>query len=206
MYLYDLLDEPRDDGDDVLSSLRRPAPGGGRLTDEEIVLNCYGLILAGDETGRLALQAAVYELARRPDQWRALRDAADLALAVDEILRWSTPVMHIGRTAVTDTEIGGQRVRAGDIVTAGNGTANRDPAVFARPDRLDLSRAPNPHLALGFGPHFCLGAYLGRLELASVLAELRATVSAITVCGATRRIYSTFLQGFCELPVALTPA
>jgi cytochrome P450 len=151
------------------------------------------------------MTAAVLNFATFPDQWRALRDGhADLATAVDEILRWNSPALHLGRTATADVTIDGTTIRAGEIVTVWLPSANRDDAVFDDPDRLDLNRNPNRHLAFGFGPHFCLGAYLGRTEVTAVVDALRRTVHDVQATGSPEPIYSTFLRGHSSLPVAFT--
>lgn len=204
VYFADLAQLRRTDPrDDVISALVRCRVDGKPLTAEEVVLNCYGLILAGDETSRLVMIGAVLSFIEHPDQWRSLRqNRIPLATAVEELLRWHTPAMHIGRTATTDVVIGGRTIRAGDIVTAWNASANRDQAVFDRPDDLDLARSPNKHLTFGHGAHFCLGAYLGRAEVSAVVDALRRTVDTIELCGEPRPLYSTFLRGYASMPVA----
>lgn len=204
LYFADLADLRRSDPrDDVLSALLACEVDGKPLTTEEVVLNCYGLILAGDETSRLAMISAVLNFTQFPEQWRALRDGrVPLATAVEEILRWNSPAIHVGRTARTDVIVGSRRIRAGDVVTLWNASANRDEEVFDRPDVFDLARKPNKHLAFGHGPHFCLGAYLGRAEVGAVVDALRRTVHTIELRGEPRPLYSTFLRGYSSLPVA----
>ncbi|GAA2225034.1 cytochrome P450 [Streptomyces amakusaensis] len=193
--------------DDVISLLVHATVDGAPLTEEEVVLNCYGLVLAGDETGRLAMTGAVLDFVRHPGQWRVLKEGrAGVESAVDEILRWNSPAMHVGRTARRDTEIGGRRIAEGDLVTVWNVSANRDERVFDRPGVFDVARTPNRHLAFGHGPHFCLGAFLGRAEIAAVLAALLERVEVIEQLGEPVPLYSTFLRGYTSLPVRLTPA
>jgi cytochrome P450 len=208
LYFAELAKDRRaDPREDVLSALVSCRIDGEPLSDEEVVLNCYGLILAGDETSRLAMIAAVLNFVQYPDQWRALRDGSvSLSSAVEEILRWNTPAMHLGRTALADVTIHGRTIRRGDLVTVWNASANRDEEVFADPDTFDLARSPNKHLAFGYGPHFCLGAYLGRAEVGAVVNALRDTVQTIELRGAPRPLYSTFLRGYSSLPVAFRPA
>ncbi|WTB19198.1 cytochrome P450 [Streptomyces sp. NBC_00829] len=189
--------------DDVISLIATAEAGDRRLTLEEVALNCYSLILGGDESSRVSAICAVKTLAEHPDQWRALRDgSADPDSAVEEVLRWATPAMHFARTATGDTEIGGHRVRAGDIVTLWNTSANNDEEVFAAPRRFDLTRSPNKHVSFGHGPHFCVGAFLGRMELRALLSALTQSVTEIRVCGTPTPIYSNFLHGYSSLPVA----
>jgi cytochrome P450 len=192
----------RDPGDDVVSMIATAQVGDGRLTLEEVALNCYSLILGGDESSRVSAICAVKALAEYPDQWRALRDGgASPDLAVEEVLRWATPALHVARTATEDMRIGGQRVRARDIVTMWNISANNDEDVFTAPRRFDLTRSPNKHLSFGHGPHFCVGAFLGRLELRALLSALTRSVTDIQLAGTPRPIYSNFLNGYSSLPV-----
>lgn len=208
LYFADLAQhrraEPRDD---VVSALATCLIDGKPLTEEEVVLNCYGLVLAGDETSRLAMIGAVVNFTRYPEQWEALREERVApADAVEEILRWTTPAMHLGRTAQTDVTIRDRTIRAGDLVTAWNVSANRDEEVFADPEVFDLTRKPNKHLTFGHGPHFCLGAYLGRAEVAAMVDSLRRNVARIELRGEPKPLYSTFLRGYSSVPVRLEPA
>lgn len=205
LYFNDLVRaRRRNPGTDVISLMATADVGGERLGDEDIVLNCYSLIMGGDETSRLAMTGAVRALIDNPTQWRALR-RGDVTVdgAAEEVLRWTTPTMHFGRVATSDVELCGRTIAAGDVVTLWLASANRDESVFAEPDRFDLARSPNPHLALGYGRHFCLGAYLGRVEISTVLDALRTFVSEIDRAGPERHIYSNFLSGLSSLPVTL---
>ncbi|TWP53810.1 cytochrome P450 [Lentzea tibetensis] len=193
--------EPRDD---IVSLLTGAQISGSGLTEDEIIFNCYSLILGGGETTRMSIGGAVVALVQHPDQWRALKNGdVSVDSAVEEVLRWTTPSMHMARTAVADVEIGGSSIRAGDIVTLWNVSANRDEKAFELPDAFNLARSPNKHVTLGGGSHFCLGAHLARLEINSVLTSLRDLVSEIEPVGEPRRIYSNFLGGVCHVPVAL---
>lgn len=196
----------REPGDDIVSLLTQCRVGGQNLTDEEVVLNCYSLILGGDETTRLALVGAVAALLENPEQWRTYQ-AGGIATetAVEEVLRWTTPTLHAGRTATVGIDLHGRTVRAGDVVTLWNAAANRDGSAFDEPDRFLLSRSPNPHLTLAFGPHFCLGAFLARAEIGAVLCDLRDLVGEMRPTAPPRRVYSNFLSGIDSLAIALTP-
>ncbi|MCK2216170.1 cytochrome P450 [Actinomadura sp. ATCC 31491] len=207
LYLMDLAFERRArPGDDVISMIAGAEVEGRPLTPEEIALNCYSLLLGGDESSRMSGIAAVLAFARDPGEWRRLREGAvGLDTAVEEILRWATPGMHFARTALTDLTLGGQRVRAGDIVTLWNTSANNDETVFPGPRVLDLGRRPNKHLTFGHGPHFCVGAFLGRTELRALLESLVACVGTIELDGTPARIYSNFLYGHSSLPVRFLP-
>ncbi|GLZ35175.1 cytochrome P450 [Lentzea sp. NBRC 105346] len=193
--------EPRDD---IVSLLTAAQIENAGLTEDEIIFNCYSLILGGGETTRMSIGGAVLALIQNPSQWQALKSGAvSIDSAVEEVLRWTTPSMHMARTALSDVEIGGKLIRAGDIVTLWNVSANRDETVFDSPDTFDLARTPNKHVTLGGGSHFCLGAHLARLEINAVLTALRDMVSGMELAGEPRRIYSNFLGGVCHVPVSL---
>jgi len=190
-------------GDDVVSMIATAHLGDGPLSLEEVALNCYSLLLGGDESSRISAVCAVKALAEHPPQWDALRSGAvGLDTAVEEVLRWATPAMHFARTAVRDLEIGGQLIPAGDVVTMWNISANNDEEVFDRPGTFDLGRSPNKHVSFGHGPHFCIGAFLGRAELRSLLGALARSVTDIRLTAEPAPIYSSFVRGYRTLPVA----
>jgi cytochrome P450 len=192
--------EPRDD---VVSRIVHAEIDGERLDDTEFSMFWVLLVVAGNETTRNALSGAVVAL-HEHDLWGWLRDHPDkLSGAVDELLRYVSPVMQFRRTATTDTVLGDQQIRAGDKVVVWYGAANRDPEVFADPHHLDLERDPNPHLAFGVGPHFCLGAHLARLEIVAMLGELLDRVPDLQISGPVRRAASNFINGVTHLPVRL---
>jgi cytochrome P450 len=203
LYFVDLAGRRRaDPGDDVVTMISTATVDGELLSVEDVALNCYSLILGGDESSRVSAIQAAKAFADFPDQWRAVRDGAvAVDTAVEEVLRWATPAMHFARTATTDLELGGQRIRAGDIVTLWNLSANFDERQFSEPRRFDVTRMPNKHVSFGHGPHFCLGAFLGRAELRALLTALAETVSRIETAGPARRVYSNFLNGHSSLPV-----
>lgn len=189
-------------GDDVISLL---VSGEAELTEEEVLLNCYNLIIGGDETARLAMAGGLLALATYEKEWARLRaDPSLVETATEEILRWTTPAAHVGRMAVRDAEIGGRRIGEGEVVALWTASANRDEAVFDEPDRFDVGRRPNKHLTFGYGPHFCLGAQLARAEIRALLSELRRTVSAVEVTGPVTWLPSNFVNGVATLPVALS--
>ncbi|MGW1592763.1 cytochrome P450 [Streptomyces sp. NPDC002343] len=191
-------------GTDAVSILATARIEGRPLTMDEIVANCYSLILGGDETSRLSMTGAVLAFTEHPAQWQAFKNGeVSVDTAVDEVLRWTTPALHFGRTATADTRLNGVPIAAGDIVTVWNASANRDEMAFTDPDRFDLGRTPNKHLSFGHGPHYCVGAYLGRAEIAALLKALRDRVDRIELTGRPEPVYSSMLSGFGSLPVRL---
>ncbi|WP_330330501.1 cytochrome P450 [Streptomyces sp. NBC_00536] len=208
LYFSELAEDRRDDPrDDVVSVLATATIDGEPLTEQEIVFNCYSVIIGGDETSRLSMICAMRELIEHPEQWRRLTSGeVAVETAVEEVLRWVTPAMHFGRRALTDVEIGGRTIRSGDVVTLWNSSANYDEEVFHDPGVFDLGRTPNKHVSFGYGPHFCLGAYLGRAEIAALLTALRTHVAEAVPTGPARPIHSNFLHGYSSLPVSLRPA
>lgn len=208
MYFSELAEQRRrDPGEDVVSALANGLVNGVPLGEDEIVLNCYSLILGAEQSSRMSSIGGMLALAENPDEWHRLQGGSvGLETAVEEILRWTTPAMHMGRRAVTDTVVGGQAITAGDIVTLWNASANFDESIFEEPTQLDLARRPNRHLAFGYGAHFCLGAFLGRVHLESVLDAVRSTVGAIEVRETPRRLFSNFVLGYATAPVHLAPS
>lgn len=205
LYMAQLMAERRrSPGDDVLSVLAAATIDGEPLTEDEIVLNCYSLILGGDESTRMSLTGGLIALAENPEEWRRLK-AGEVTSdsATEEILRWTTPAMHFGRRALADVPLRGRVIRAGDAVTLWNTSANFDEEVFADPYRFDVGRSPNKHVVFGHGPHFCLGAFLGRVHVNAMVEAVRDTVADITLRGPATRLHSNFIHGYSGLPVAL---
>ncbi|WP_411137966.1 cytochrome P450 [Streptomyces sp. C10] len=195
----------RNPGDDVISALATATIDGEPLSEDEIVFNCYSLILGGDESSRMSSVGGLIALAQHPEQWRRLKDGeASLESATEEVLRWTTPAMHFGRRALVDVQVRDRTIRAGDVVSLWNSSANFDEDVFTDPYAFDLTRTPNKHVAFGHGPHFCLGAFLGRAHVNAVVEALRAQVGEIRLQGPPRRLFSNFVQGYSSLRVALT--
>lgn len=205
-YFSDLLERRRrNSGDDVISALIGGEMSGRRLTDTEILMNCDGLLTGANETTRHASAAGLIALIDNPDEWRRLRNGeVGIDSAVEEVLRYTSPALHVMRVATRDVEVGDQLVRAGDSVAVWNSSVNRDETIFADPDRFDLGRSPNRHLTFGVGPHFCLGAMLARVELKVLLEVLAERVAHIELAGAVRRMRSNFMWGIEHLPVSLT--
>ncbi|HVX20107.1 MAG TPA: cytochrome P450 [Acidimicrobiales bacterium] len=194
--------------DDVISAIATAAVEGDELSDDELAMFLVQLLVAGNETTRNLLSGGLLALADRPDQWARLRDDRSLVpSAVEELLRWTTPVISFLRTATRDTELRGQPIAAGEPVLLVYASANRDEAVFGpTADRLDVGRDPNPHLAFGFGPHFCLGAALARLEGRVVLEALLDRFRAVEPAGQVERAPSPVIAGVRRAPVRFTAA
>ncbi len=193
-------------GDDLVSLLATAEVDGRRLTDAEVLLDCDNLVVGGNETTRHAAAGGLLALVQHPQELERLRREPGLVeAAVEEILRWTTPGMHVLRTAARTAVVGGQVVRPGEEVVVWNVSANRDPAAFERPDRFDAGRSPNRHLAFGTGEHFCLGAAMARLELRALFARVLADVAAVELAGPVERLRSNVVCGLERLPVVLRP-
>jgi cytochrome P450 len=190
-------------GDDLLSTLLAAEVDGDRLSETDLDNFFSILVVAGNETTRIAIAQGVLAFCEHPDQWARLRaDPSLAASAAEEVLRWTCPTHFMRRTAAADTELGGARIRAGDKVVLWYVSGNRDEAEFDAPERFDVGRSPNRHLSFGRGgPHLCLGAHLARLEVEVVLSALAQRVAAFELAGAPRRIRSNFTNGLRQLPV-----
>ncbi len=174
----DLYEEKlRCPADDVMTVWTRSEVPGHRFGPDEVISDSLLLLDGGAETTRTVIARILVELARRPDQWQLLRDGADLTVAIEEFIRWVTPIHNMCRVATIDTEIGGQTIHAGDQLVLMYSSANRDPAHFDEPEHFDVTRTPNHHISFGFGTHFCLGASLARLEIRLMFEELLNRVS-----------------------------
>jgi cytochrome P450 len=191
--------------DDLLSVLVRTEAQGEGLTHFDVLALCFLLLAAGNETTRNLITHGLLALTRYPDQLRLLRDQRDTRRAVEELLRWVSPVIHMARTVTAGTELRGQPLRAGDQVVLLYGAANRDDRVFGpTADDLDITRDPNPHLGFGFGTHFCLGAALARIEGRVLYEELLDRFRGWRVAGPPETLRSTMIRGIKHLPVAFT--
>jgi cytochrome P450 len=205
-YFVRLVTERREERrDDLISVLTGAEIDGESLTDEEILYFCYLLILAGNETTRNAISGGMLALFEHPaERARLASDAALLPTAVEEILRWTSPVMHMARYVTRDTELRGQHIRAGERVLMWYPSANRDAEVFSNADRFDVGRTPNEHIAFGLGEHFCLGAGLARQELRVMFETLLARLPDIALAGPVERLRSGFIGGIKHMPVRFT--
>ena len=193
--------------DDIVSRLVNAEVDGDQLTDAEFDMFFLLLTVAGNETTRNATSLGVRALMEHPDQYAALQADRDLlGTAIEEMLRWATPVHHFRRIATTDTELGGQAIAAGDKVVIWHASANRDEAVFDEPHRFDVRRDPNEHVAFGGGgPPFCLGANLARMELRLIFTEILDRMPDLEPVGTPEVLRSNFIHGITSMPVRFTP-
>ncbi|QYN25356.1 cytochrome P450 [Amycolatopsis sp. DSM 110486] len=190
--------------DDLLSALVAVSDEGGRLSEGELLVTLTLLLVAGHETTTNLIGNGVLALLRNPEQYAALaRDAALVEGAVEEILRYDSPIQLTMRTVLTDTTLGGVELAAGTTVLVLVGAANRDPRVRDEPDRFDITRAPGRHLAFGRGIHFCLGAPLARLQGRTVLRELARRAPELRLAGEPEWAETVTLRGLRRLPVAI---
>jgi cytochrome P450 family 142 subfamily A polypeptide 1 len=195
-------------GPDLVSVLCHADIDGRKLDDESLVQETLLILIGGDETTRHVITGGTLALLQHPDQ-RALlaADPARLDTAVEELLRWVTPIKNMSRTVTRDVDIAGEELHAGDQLMLMYPSANRDDAVFADPFRLDVRRDPNPHLAFGFGPHFCLGASLARLELQVMFEQILVRLPDLQLATDEALPYraSNFIVGPEAMPVRFTP-
>ena len=207
LYAQQLADKRRaDPSDDIITALLSAEVDGESLSDMDFNLFFLLLSVAGNETTRNAISHGMNAFLENPDQWALLVSdpEAHLAGAVEEILRWATPVLYFRRNATRDVELHGETIRAGDKISLWYISANRDEDVFDDPFRFDITRHPNPHIAFGGGgPHFCLGAQLARLEIRMLFEEMAKRYPRLEGLGAPDRLRSNFIGGIKHLPVAL---
>jgi cytochrome P450 len=206
-YAFQLAQQTQDGASDSLLHVLRNAQLDGEQVDLPTFAGLFVQIaIAGNETTRSTIAGGMLELLQRPAEYTRLEANRGLIeRAVEEFLRWLTPVHYFRRTATRDTELGGARIRAGDRVVMMYASANRDEAVFREPQRFELARDPNPHLAFGFGEHFCLGAALGRLEARVFFEEWFARIARIELAGEPARMRSNELNAWKRIPVRITP-
>ena len=193
---------------DLMSVLTTVEVEGEQLSDMELELFFLLLTVAGNETTRNLMSGAMHAYFQHPEQWqRLLHDRGLLPSAVEEMLRFVTPVMNFRRTATCDAILSGTDIKEGDKVVFFHASANRDEDVFDHPDTFDVGRDPNPHIAFGGGgPHFCLGANLARMEIRVMFEHLLDRMPDIRQAGEAQRLQSQFINGVKHLPVAFTPS
>lgn len=206
-YAAELYSKKRSDPhEDLMSVLTQVEVDGESLSELDLELFFLLLSVAGNETTRNLMAGGMNAFFEHPDQWqRLLADRSLLGSAIEELLRYVTPVMNFRRQATKDLELGGQEIREDDKVVFFHASANRDETVFTDPDRLDVGRDPNPHLAFGGGgPHFCLGANLARMEIRVMFEHLLDRMPDLQPAGPAERLKSNFINGIKHLPVSFS--
>jgi cytochrome P450 len=203
-YLRSIIAERRrEPRSDLISALVAVEERGDALSEPELVVMCTLLLIAGHETTVNLIGNGMLALLQHPDELQRLREDPQLiGTAVEELLRFDSPVQMTGRLVKEPLTIGGQAIQQGDFVLPLLGAANRDPLQFADPERLDLARNPNPHVGFGRGIHFCLGAPLARLEGAIAIGALVQRFPKLTLAGAPTRRDQITLRGLSSLRVA----
>jgi cytochrome P450 len=205
-FLERIAERTADPRDDLISLLATTEVDGERLTEAELMMFCGQLLVGGNETTRNLISGGLVAFAEFPAEYARLRADPELVpTAVEELLRWTTPVTSFLRTATADTVVGDQPVAAGEPLLLLYLAANRDEAVFGdNAGQLDLGRQPNNQLAFGFGEHFCIGAALARLEGRVFLEELLARVGQIELAGPVERLASSVINGILSAPLRLS--
>ena len=207
LYVNELAKQRRaDPREDIVTRLINAEIAGDRLSELEFDMFMLLLTVAGNETTRNTTSWGMWALMQHPEQYRALRDDPELlGPAIEEILRWASPVYHFRRTATADTEIRGQAIAKGDKVVMWHISANRDEEVFDDPFRFDITRSPNEQVAFGGGGlHFCLGANLARMELRLILREVLDRIPDMELAGEPKILRSNFIGGVKHMPVTFT--
>ncbi|MFJ8819577.1 cytochrome P450 [Amycolatopsis thermoflava] len=193
--------------DDLASVIANGRIGDDLISEEAAVAYCVVVSTAGFDTTSFSTAGGVLALIENPDQMAALRANPELmSTAVDEIIRWVTPVKSFMRTATQDHQLRDKTIRAGEAVLLSFASANRDEEVYADPFRFDVSRKPNPHLAFGFGAHSCLGMHLAKLEISSILEQILAATSEIELAGEPEYYHANVVQGLKRLPISFQAA
>jgi cytochrome P450 len=202
-YFRHLIEQRRaEPSDDLVSELIAGTLDGAPLTDEQLLAFCELFVEAGNETTRNAISGGLLAFCEQPAEWDKLREHPDLLpSAVEEILRWVSPISHFTRVATKDCEIRGTEIAAGDQVALYFGSANRDEDVFEDPFTFRVDRSPNQHLAFGFGEHFCLGAHLARVELETIYGLLLERLDWFELSGTVGRLQSAVNGSIKRLPL-----
>lgn len=202
-YFMQLIEDRRKSPrDDLAAALAIGNVTGEPLPAFELLSYFALLIIAGNETTRNATTGGLYAFINHPEQWlRLQRDPALINPAVEEIVRWTSPVIRFTRIATADTELHGRKIREGDILALFYPSANRDEDIFEHPEAFDIGRYPNRHIAFGIGEHFCLGANLARLELQVMFSALAKRLEAIELAGPVQRMRSSFVGGIKHMPI-----
>jgi cholest-4-en-3-one 26-monooxygenase len=202
-YFSNLVEDSRKHPNNSVTSIISNAKVNGEpLPALELLSYLLLLVVAGNETTRNATSGGLLAFIENPEQFRKLKsDPESIKSAVEEIVRWTSPVIQFTRTATADTVVHGQKIRAGEAVCLFYPSANRDEDVFDQPFKFDIGRNPNPHLAFGIGEHFCLGANLARLELTVIFRELAKRLEHAELAGPVERLRSSFVGGIKHMPI-----
>jgi cholest-4-en-3-one 26-monooxygenase len=202
-YFNDLVEQRRaQPTDDIVSVVANGRVNGEPLPLVELLSYYFLLVVAGNETTRNAMTGGLLALLQNPGELEKLRrDGALVDGAVEEIVRWTTPVIQFARTATQDVELRGRTIRTGQSVCLFYASGNRDEEVFDRPFDFRVDRQPNPHIGFGMGEHVCLGAHLARLELHHAFAQLRTRLRSCELAGSVERLRSSFVGGIKRAPM-----
>ena len=202
-YFTDMVAEKRKNPrNDVTSIVANAKINGEPIPTLELLSYLLILVVAGNETTRNATTGGLLALIENPSEFERLKSTPELIKSgVEEIVRWTSPVIQFARTAAADTEIRGQKIHAGESVCLFYPSANRDEDLFAEPFKFDVARDPNPHLGFGIGEHFCLGSHLARLELEAIFARLAKRLERAELAGPVQRLRSSFVGGIKHMPI-----
>ena len=202
-YFTDLVEERRaQPTDDIVSVVAQGKVNGDALPPIELISYFFLLVVAGNETTRNAMTGGMLAFLNHPGEWQKLRaDGGLLDSAVEEVVRWTTPVIQFARTATRDYELRGKTIRKGQSVCLFYASGNRDEEVFEEPNVFRADREPNPHIGFGMGEHVCLGAHLARLELREAFSQLRVRLEHCEMSGPIARVRSSFVGGIKRAPM-----
>jgi cytochrome P450 len=202
-YFTKLVEEKRKNpADDLVTLFANAEVDGKKLEPMDVLTWCFLIVIAGNETTRNGTSGGMLALIEHQDQLRKLQqDPSLMKPCVEEILRWTSPIIHFARTATADTEIRGRKIRKGQLVGMFYGSANRDEEVFDRPFEFDITRQPNRHIAFGIGEHFCAGAHVARLEMEMAYKYLLPRIEEIELSGPPERLFSSLVGGVKHLPI-----
>jgi cytochrome P450 len=202
-YFAKLVEEKRKKpGDDLVSLFAHLEVDGERIPEMDVLTFCLIIVVAGNETTRNGTTGGMLAFIEHPDQMRKLvRNPKLIESAVEEVVRWTSPLIHFGRTASVDFELRGKRINRGDALALFYPSANRDEEIFPDGDVFRVDRNPNHHLGFGVGEHFCLGSHVARLELAIAYKYLLPRIEEIEVSGKIDRLASALVGGVKRLPI-----
>ncbi len=209
-YIMAVVEQRRRDNqtNDLIGTLVHAEIEGDRLDDSSLIYETLLILIGGDETTRHVISGGMYELLTHPDQYALLaRERERLPLAVEEMLRWVSPIKNMARTATRDVELHGETIAKGQKLLLLYPSANRDESVFAEPERFDVTRTPNDHMAFGFGSHFCLGNRLARMELQVMFDRLFDRLPDLALADDVEppKRNANFVSGYEQMPVTFSP-